>query len=135
MTISLNKEVLNILQEQDAIVMRKRIQERAGKIKMGLVNQTKLQTAASELVRNMLYYAGGGRVMIEMIAQGVKAGLRLTFMDEGPGIENIAAAMEEGYSTSKCQGQGLPGARKLCDQFDLKSEPGKGTCITIIKMA
>ena len=100
---------------------------------MSLVNQTKLITAASELVRNMLKYAGGGIVVIEVVSQGRDTGIRLTFQDKGPGIKDISLAMKDGFSTGKSLGVGLPGTKRLVSEFDIKSVVGSGTIVTILK--
>jgi serine/threonine-protein kinase RsbT len=121
--------------EQDVVPFRNRVKEQAVKIRMGLVNQTKLITAASELVRNMLRYADGGKVIIEVVSKGRDNGIRLSFKDEGPGIPDIAMALKDGFSTGKSLGLGLPGARRLVNEFNIKSEKGKGTEVTIIKWA
>ncbi len=132
--ITINSETINIKTEQDAVFLRNRVSEYANKIKMGLVNQTKLLTAASELVRNMLRYAGGGKVLCEVISQSVlQTGIRLTFIDNGPGIPNIADAMKDGFSTGKSLGIGLPGAKRLVNEFQIKSQEGEGTSVTILK--
>ncbi len=133
--IVLNKDQVPVLKEQDVVIFRNRIKEAATKIKMGLVNQTKLITAASELVRNMLRYAGGGRVLLEIVSRGRDNGVRLTFSDEGPGIADITLAMKDGYSTQRSLGLGLPGAKRLVNEFDIQSEVGKGTSVTILKWA
>ena len=122
-----------IQKEQDVVPFRNRLREYAVKIGMSLVNQTKLITAASELVRNMLKYAGGGGVDIEIISQGRDNGIRLTFKDQGPGIKDIPLAMKDGYSTAKSLGLGLPGAKRLVSEFNIKSTPGEGTTVSIIK--
>lgn len=133
MKIVLNKDSMHIQREQDVVPFRNRVKEYAVKIGMGLVNQTKLITAASELVRNMLKYAGGGNVLIEAISQGRDSGIRLTFQDKGPGIPDVATAMKDGYSTGKSLGVGLPGTRRLVNEFDIKSTVGEGTTVSIIK--
>ena len=122
-----------IQREQDVVPFRNRVKEYAIKIGMGLVNQTKLITAASELVRNMLRYANGGNAIIEVVTKGRENGIRLTFEDKGPGIKDIAMDMKDGYSTGKSLGLGLPGTKRLVSDFDIKSEVGKGTIVTIIK--
>lgn len=122
-----------ILKEQDVVPFRNRVKEYAVKIGMGLVNQTKLITAASELVRNMLRYANGGNTLIEVISKGRENGIRLTFTDKGPGIENIEQAMKDGFSTGKSLGLGLPGTKRLVSEFFIKSIVGEGTVVTIIK--
>ena len=132
--ITINKETIPVRTEQDAVFLRNRVAEYATKIKMGLVNQTKLLTAASELVRNMLRYAGGGNVLCEVVSQSVlQTGIRLTFIDCGPGIANIAEAMKDGFSTGKSLGIGLPGAKRLVNDFEIKSQVGEGTRIMILK--
>lgn len=122
-----------IKREQDVILFRNRVKEFATKIKMGLVNQTKLITAASELVRNMLKYAEGGDITIEVVSKGRENGIRLVFRDEGPGIKDVQLAMKDGYSTGKSLGLGLPGAKRLVSDFSINSEINKGTVVTIIK--
>ncbi len=126
---------MSVVREQDVVPFRNRVKEYAVKIKMGLVNQTKLITAASELVRNMLRYGGGGEVLIEVVSRGRDNGIRLTFKDNGPGIADISQALKDGFSTGKSLGLGLPGAKRLVNEFDIKSEIGKGTRVTIIKWA
>jgi len=135
MIISLSKDKIQVQKEQDVVLLRNRIREVAVKIKMGLVNQTKLITAASELLRNMLRYGGGGECLVEIVTRGRDTGVRLTFSDKGPGIPDISAAMRDGFSTGKSLGLGLPGAKRLSNEFDLKSKPGEGTVVMIIKWA
>ena len=124
---------MQVIREQDVVPFRNRVREYAVRVKMGLVNQTKLITAASELVRNMLNYAKGGRIRIEIVSRGRDNGIRLTFVDAGPGIPNVDLAMKDGYSTGKSLGLGLPGARRLVNEFNIQTEAGKGTTVTIIK--
>jgi serine/threonine-protein kinase RsbT len=131
--VSLTKDSMNILREIDVIPFRNRLRENAVKIGMSLVNQTKIITAASELARNMLKYAGGGNAVIEIITRGRENGIKLTFSDKGPGITNIALAMKDGYTTGKSLGLGLPGAKRLVSEFLIESEVGKGTTVTVIK--
>ncbi|QJD96977.1 anti-sigma regulatory factor [Mucilaginibacter robiniae] len=133
--LPLAKDTIKVYKEQDVVLLRNRVKEHAVRIKMGLVNQTKLITAASELVRNMLRYGGGGEVLIEVISRGRDNGVRLSFKDKGPGIADIKKAMADGFSTGKSLGLGLPGTKRLVNEFDLKSEVGKGTTVTIIKWA
>ena len=135
MILSLSKDLVVINKEQDVILFRNRVKEYAQKIKMGLVNQTKLITAASELVRNMLRYADGGNITIEVVSKGRENGIRLIFKDSGPGISDIQLAMKDGYSTGKSLGLGLPGAKRLVNDFTITSEVNKGTVVTIIKWA
>lgn len=135
MILTLSKDLMHVSREQDVVPFRNRVKECAVKIKMGLVNQTKLLTAASELTRNMLRYGNGGVALIEIISRGRDNGVRLTFSDKGPGIADIPKAMQDGYSTGKSLGLGLPGTKRLVNEFDIKSETGVGTTITIIKWA
>jgi serine/threonine-protein kinase RsbT len=129
----LSKDSIDVYKEQDVVPCRNRIKEYSEKIGMGLVNQTKLITAASELVRNMLRYASGGIVSIEVVNKGRDNGIRLVFCDQGPGIKNIETAMKDGFSTGKSLGLGLPGTKRLVNEFDIKSELGKGTVVTVTK--
>jgi serine/threonine-protein kinase RsbT len=129
----LSKEAIAISKEQDVILFRNRVREMATRIGMGIVNQTMLLTAASELVRNMLKYGNGGKVVSEIVSVDRKSGVKLTFEDKGPGIKDVAQAMKDGYSTGRSLGLGLPGAKRLVSEFDIKSTVGKGTTVTIIK--
>lgn len=133
MVTVLNKDTMPVIREQDVVPFRNRVKEYAVKIGMGLVNQTKLITAASELVRNMLRYAGGGMTMIEVISKGRENGIRLTFSDKGPGIPDIDLAMKDGFTTGKSLGLGLPGTRRLVSEFNIKSIVGEGTTVMIVK--
>jgi serine/threonine-protein kinase RsbT len=129
----LSKDSLKIEKEQDVVLFRNRVKELATKIGMSLLGQTKLITAASELVRNMLKYAGGGTVTLEVVSGNRTTGVRLTFEDKGPGIADIGLAMQDGYSTAKSLGLGLPGAKRLVNEFDIKSTVGEGTTVTITR--
>ncbi|UYQ92644.1 anti-sigma regulatory factor [Chitinophaga horti] len=133
MLVVLNKDSMLIQREQDVVPFRNRVKEYAVKIGMSLVNQTKLITAASELVRNMLKYGNGGSALIEVVSRGRENGIRLTFADKGPGIKDIDLAMKDGFSTGKSLGLGLPGTKRLVSEFDIKSIVGKGTTVTVIK--
>lgn len=130
---TLSKDKMLIQKEQDVVPFRNRVKEYATKIGMGLVNQTKLITAASELVRNMLRYANGGEAFIEVVSDGRNNGVRLVFADKGPGIADLKQAMKDGFSTGKSLGLGLPGTRRLVNEFDIKSAVGQGTTVTILK--
>lgn len=135
MIISLSKQNMLIERDQDVIPFRNRVRENAIKIKMNLVNQTKLITAASELVRNMLKYAKGGTVIIEIVSKVRVNGVKLTFTDNGPGIQDIEQAMKDGFSTGKSLGLGLPGSKRLVNEFLITSAIGIGTEVMIIKWA
>lgn len=113
--------------------MRQAVREEAIALGFGLVDQTKIVTAASELGRNALLHGGGGRVQIAHVANGARHGLKLTFVDEGPGIDDIARAMQDGFTTGSGLGLGLGGARRLANEFRIDSTPGNGTQVTIIR--
>ena len=133
MMLTLNKETMVISREIDVIPFRNRLKEYAVKIGMSLVNQTKIITAASELARNMLKYANGGKATIEIVSKGRENGIRLVFKDEGPGIPDVALAMKDGYSSGKSLGLGLPGTKRLVSEFHIDSTVGKGTTVTVIR--
>jgi len=132
-TITNSKEEALIIREQDVVPLRNRVKEYGVKIGMSILNQTKLITATSELVRNLLKYGGGGKVIIESVSNGRDNGVRVTFIDNGPGIADVSLAMKDGYSTGKSLGLGLPGTKRLVNEFDIKTELGNGTTVTITK--
>jgi serine/threonine-protein kinase RsbT len=133
MTTILSKEDFLIVKEQDVVPFRNKVKDAAVKTGMGILNQTKLITAASELVRNLLKYGGGGSVAIESVNNGRENGVRLVFSDKGPGIADISLAMQDGFSTGKSLGLGLPGTKRLVNEFNIQSTVGEGTTVTIIK--
>ncbi|ALM50609.1 anti-sigma regulatory factor [Flavobacterium psychrophilum] len=133
MTTTLNKEDFLIVREQDVVPFRNKVKEAAVKVGMGILNQTKLITAASELVRNLLKYGGGGTVVIENVTNGRENGVRLIFADKGPGIKDLDLAMKDGFSTGKSLGLGLPGTKRLVNEFNIQSTVGVGTTVTILK--
>ncbi len=128
-----NKEEIAVVKEQDVVPMRNRVKEYAVRVQMSILNQTKLITAASELVRNLLKYGGGGKVIIELVSNGRDNGVRLTFEDKGPGIPDVALAMKDGFSTGRSLGLGLPGTKRLVNEFEIRSIVGKGTTVVITK--
>ncbi|QJW91420.1 anti-sigma regulatory factor [Spirosoma taeanense] len=130
---TLSTETLPIRQESDVILLGQLIRQQSTQVGMSSLNKTKLVTAASELARNMLNYAVNGRVEIERIRRHHKIGIRLTFADKGPGIADIDKAMLDGYSTGSGMGVGLPGAKRLVDEFSLISVIDEGTTIIVIK--
>ena len=117
----------------DLVKARQAVRTLALDLDYGIVNQTKLVTAVSELTRNVLLYAGKGEINIELIESGTKKGLKITVTDEGPGIPDVDLAITDGYSTSKGLGKGLSGTKKLMDDFSIQTEVGKGTEVVIIK--
>ena len=128
-----NRAVLPIRNQEDIVRVRQATREHAIAHGFSLVDQTKLVTAASELARNTLDYGHGGEVEIERLIDGIRKGLRLTFSDQGPGIEDLEKALTDGYSTGGGLGLGLSGARRLSNDFSIDSAPGKGTRITIAR--
>jgi serine/threonine-protein kinase RsbT len=126
-------ETMLINSSEDVVRIRQRVRAHAIDIGMSLVDQTKFVTAASEIARNTLDYGGGGRVRIETIENGARRGLRLVFEDEGPGIADVNAALGDGFSTGGGLGLGLGGARRLSNEFEVKSAPGKGTQVMLAR--
>jgi len=98
-----------------------------------LVDQTKIVTAASEIARNTVDYGGGGTLRLETVRLGARRGVRLTFADQGPGIADLKLALTDGYSTGPGLGLGLSGAKRLSNEFDVKSTPGEGTIVTLVR--
>lgn len=123
--------VLSIRTGDDAVEVRKSIRETAQQLGMGLIACTKLVTAASELARNVLDHAGGGRCEVTVISSGGRRAVQAVFIDSGPGIENIKEALGDGYSTGNGLGMGLGGSKRLVNEFEIESEVGQGTRITI----
>ena len=119
--------------ENDIVTVRQSTSEAAKNLNFGLVDQTRIITAASELARNIFQYASNGKVTIEEVFEDSKHGMGLTFEDEGPGIENIDLALKNGYSRSNSLGLGLPGSKRLMDEFYITSIVGKGTTVIIKK--
>ena len=118
---------------EDVVRLRQIVRERAVGAGFSLVEQTKIVTAASELGRNTIQYGGGGVARIESVADGSRRGLRLEFIDQGPGIADIPLALTDGYTTGNGLGLGLSGAKRLSDEFSIDSAPGKGTRVTITR--
>ena len=118
--------------EPDVVAVRRRVREAATKLGFSLVDQTKVVTAASELARNTVIYGGGGSMQLETL-NGPRTGLRLVFEDKGPGIADIAMALRDGFTTGSGLGFGLGGAKRLVNEFDIVSQPGEGTRVTITR--
>ena len=119
--------------DEDFVRMRQAVRSRAIEAGLSLVDQTKLVTAASELGRNTRIYGGGGTVTLELIANGIRQGVRLTFEDHGPGIPDIELALKDGYTTGNGLGLGLGGAKRLSNEFHIHTTPGEGTRVTITR--
>ncbi len=127
------RETQPVRTENDIVQVRQNVRKWAVELKCSLVDQTKVVTAASELARNLLIYGGGGEVHLEHLLDGTRKGLRVIFEDQGPGIPDIEQALKDGFTSGKGMGLGLGGARRLVNDFDIKSVVGEGTKITITK--
>ncbi len=128
-----SRSVLPIRSPEDIVRVRQATRESAVAQGFSLVDQTKLVTAASELARNTLEYGLGGDVEITRLDEPPRRGVRLTFIDQGPGIANVDQALRDGFTTGGGLGLGLGGARRLSSEFSIESKPGEGTRITIAR--
>jgi serine/threonine-protein kinase RsbT len=126
-------ERMPVRREEEVVRIRQIAREWAVSLGFGLVDQTKIVTAASELARNTVIHGGGGTVHLEALNDGPRRGLRLTFEDSGPGIPDVPLALKDGYSTGTGLGLGLGGARRLMSEFDIQSNPGKGTRVAVTR--
>ncbi|BCJ43799.1 anti-sigma regulatory factor [Actinoplanes ianthinogenes] len=124
---------LPIVTDQDVVRVRQLVRTVAVEVKLSLVDQTKLVTAASELARNTLVYGGGGTVEVTRVRTEFRSGIRIVFADQGPGIADLELALTDGYTTGGGLGLGLSGARRLVDEFAIETAPGEGTTITVTK--
>jgi serine/threonine-protein kinase RsbT len=124
---------LPLRNEHDIVLGRQTVRRLSQEQGFSLVDQTKFVTAASELARNALIYGGGGELKWEVVSQGIRRGLRLTFVDEGPGIANIDLAMTDGWTSGNGLGLGLSGARRLVNEFEIDSVVGRGTRVTVTR--
>jgi serine/threonine-protein kinase RsbT len=131
--LTTRSETLQVRSAPDIVNVRQVVRTWCMTISMGLVDLTKIVTAASEIARNTLDYGKGGTMLIEELRDGIKSGVRLTFQDEGPGIPDIARAMTDGYTSGGGMGLGLGGTKRLVDAFEIESAPGAGTRIAITK--
>ncbi len=119
--------------EQDVVLARQSARKLAQECGMRLIDLTKLVTAVSELARNTVVYGGGGDMDWQILEDGPRVGLRLTFRDEGPGIPDLKLALTDGWTSGGGLGLGLTGARRLVEEFELDTAPGKGTRVTIAR--
>ncbi|MHC1760091.1 MAG: anti-sigma regulatory factor [Negativicutes bacterium] len=124
---------ISISRESDVIVVRQTVRKITIFIEMGLTDTTRVVTAASELARNVFLYGKSGFMHWQIIDNHNCRGIELVFVDQGPGIPDIEQALQEGYTTSKGLGMGLPGSRRLVDEMEIVSNVGKGTTVTIKK--
>ena len=126
-------ETMPLRASDDVVRVRQAVRARAVGAGFSLVDQTKIVTAASEIARNTVDYGGGGTVQIEVVRNGQRRGVRLTFTDQGPGIADLSMALKDGYTTGSGLGLGLSGAKRLCNEFDVRSAPGQGTVVTLAR--
>jgi len=118
---------------EDVVLVRQAVRKKAVSLGFGLVDQTKIVTASSELGRNMLVYGGGGTVLLDVVENERKTGLRVIFEDRGPGIQDIDLALSDGYTSGDGMGLGLGGAKRLSHEFEISSKPGEGTRVSILR--
>jgi len=126
-------EELKLAESMDVVRVRQTVRAWMVEEGFGLVDQTKMVTAASELARNAVDYAGGGVARLEQLVEGARAGLRITFTDHGPGIPDLELALTDGYTTGNGLGMGLGGSRRLVNEFAIESSPGQGTVVTVTR--
>ena len=130
---SAKQETVPIASSSDEVLARQKVRQWAIEMKFTLVDQTKLVTAASELARNALEHGKGGQMVIEQVENSIKNGLKLVFEDRGPGISDVDAALRDGFTTGGGMGLGLGGSKRLVNDFQIESEPGKGTRVTVVR--
>jgi serine/threonine-protein kinase RsbT len=126
-------DVVPIREEQDIVLARQSVRKTATEIGLGIVDQTKIVTAASELARNTVIYGLGGEMRWEILEDGSRRGLRLHFIDQGPGIEDLSRAMTDGWTSGTGLGLGLTGSKRLVNEFEIETAPGRGTRVTITR--
>jgi serine/threonine-protein kinase RsbT len=131
--MTLKKLEMRLGAQADIVAVRQAARSLAVEIGLTIIDQTKIVTAASELARNTLVHGGGGTATLEIVQEPPKEGLRLTFEDHGPGIPDLDRAMQDGYSSAQGLGLGLGGARRLCSEFSITSQPGAGTRVSITR--
>ena len=122
-----------LINDVDVVVARRGVRDWAAELGLTMLDLTKVVTAASELARNAVVHGGGGSMCLQVIEQGNRRGLRVIFKDDGPGIPEVAKAMQDGFSTGNGMGLGLPGAKRLVNEFALETTPCSGTCVTIVR--
>jgi len=130
---TLKSESVPVRESSDVVGLRQKVRAWTTELKFSLVDQTKMITASSELARNTVGHGGGGTCLMEIISNGTRTGLRLTFEDRGPGIADIDLALKDGYSTGGGLGLGLSGSRRLVSEFQIASKAGEGTRVTVVR--
>ena len=132
MTIT-KSDVVPVRSEQDIVLARQHVRKVPQEVGFGIVDQTKIVTAASELARKTVVYGLGGEMRWEALQDGIRKGLRLHFVDQGPGIEDVSRALVDGWTSGSGLGLGLSGAKRLSNEFEIDSAPGRGTRVTITR--
>jgi serine/threonine-protein kinase RsbT len=131
--MALKSETFPIRTSDDVVRVRQIARSWAAELKFSLVDQTKFVTATSELARNTLEHGGGGTMTAQIVENGLRKGIRLTFHDEGPGIPDVELALRDGFTTGGGMGLGLSGSKRLVNEFEIKSEVGRGTVVSITR--
>jgi serine/threonine-protein kinase RsbT len=129
----LERYELPITREDDVILVRRRVRDLAQVCRFSVFAASAVTTAASELARNVFVHGGGGSAIVEKLEEDARLGIRMVFVDEGPGIAELERALAGGYSTAKSMGLGLSGSRRLVDEFAIETAPGRGTKVTLTK--
>ena len=127
------REIVPLKTSADVVMARQKVRQWATELRFTLVDQTKLVTAASELARNALDHGQGGQMLIEVLNGAPRTGLKLVFEDQGPGIPDIEQALKDGFTTGAGMGLGLGGSKRLVNEFEIQSQVGKGTTISVIR--
>ena len=125
--------VMPLRNEPDIVMSRQAVRKLTQQLGLSLVDQTKMITAASELSRNAVVYGGGGEMRWEFVTLNLRNGLRLHFEDQGPGIPDLDLALTDGWTSGKGLGVGLSGSRRLVNEFEIRTAPGEGTCVSITR--
>jgi serine/threonine-protein kinase RsbT len=120
-------------EERDIVLSRQVVRKLTQELNFSLVDQTKMVTATSELSRNTVVYGRGGEMRWEVVENGAKKGLRLSFEDKGPGIADVNLALTDGWTSGSGMGMGLSGSKRLVNEFDIRTGVGAGTCVTIAR--
>lgn len=129
----LKSDIMPLRSEQDIVLARQAVRKLTQELTFSIVDQTKFVTAASEIARNTLIYGGGGDLSWQVLQDGLRKGIRLTFSDQGPGIPDIAQAMTDGWTSGSGLGMGLSGTKRLVNEFEIESAPGRGTKVVITR--
>ena len=130
---AVSSDVMELKTSEDIVLVRQAVRKKAIAMGLGIVDQTKLVTASSELARNLLDYGGGGTVQLDVVENDRKSGIRVIFEDHGPGIADIDLALTDGYTSGNGMGLGLSGAKRLSHEFEIISKVGEGTRVSILR--